>query len=237
MPASRIIVALDYQDAASARALVARLEPPECRLKIGSELFTAAGPALVEEFCSRGFDIFLDLKFHDIPNTVARACKAAAALGVWLVNVHASGGRVMLEQAAEALAAYRERPRLLAVTVLTSMDTAQLADIGITAAPLEQVQRLSQLACQCGLDGVVCSARECRAVKAVTAPGFICVTPGIRPAGADPGDQMRIMTPAAALAAGADYLVIGRPVTRAADPPAALRAINAELKALQSSPA
>lgn len=226
----RIIVALDYQDAAAARALVSRLEPGRCRLKIGSELFTAAGPALVEEFRSRGFEIFLDLKFHDIPNTVARACEAAARLGVWLVNVHAAGGRAMLESAAEALAAFRERPRLLAVTVLTSMDAAQLGELGISRTPLEQVCSLAQLAFDCGLDGVVCSARECAAVKAATAGSFLCVTPGIRPAGAAAGDQKRIMTPAAAVAAGADYLVIGRPVTRSPDPLAALAAVEAELK-------
>ncbi len=225
----RILVALDYADAASARAFVARVRPELCRLKVGKELFTTAGPDFVRELAGQGYDVFLDLKFHDIPNTVAQACKAAARLGVWMMNVHASGGPRMLTAAREALEGLSHRPRLIAVTVLTSMGPEELAAIGVSATPEEQVARLAALTQSAGLDGVVCSAREAPVLRRQAGPGFLLVTPGIRPAGADAGDQTRILTPAQALAAGADYLVIGRPITQAPDPIAALQQISAEI--------
>jgi len=225
----RIIVALDYSDAAAARAMVARLDPGLCRLKVGKELFVAAGPALVRELVDRGFGVFLDLKFHDIPNTVAQACKAAARLGVWMTNVHASGGPRMLAAAREALEGFEHRPLLIAVTVLTSMGPAELKAIGVAASPEEQVLRLARLTGSAGLDGVVCSAREASLLRQAMGLDFALVTPGIRPTGSAAGDQTRILTPAQALSAGADYLVIGRPITQAADPLAALEAINHEV--------
>lgn len=224
-----VIVALDYDEADSALAFAKKVDPTLCRLKVGNELFTTAGPKLVEQLQAKGFSIFLDLKFHDIPNTVARAVSAAAKLGVWMVNVHASGGEVMMQAAAEALGKFRERPLLIAVTVLTSMDQDQLSGIGLNISPLEQVQRLCALAKKCGLDGTVSSAREVKAVKKICQDNFICVTPGIRPAGSALGDQKRVMTPAMAMKEGADYLVIGRPITQAADPLKTLLDINAEL--------
>ncbi len=225
----RIIVALDYAERGDALALVDQLQPGRCRLKVGKELFTRAGPGLVEELGARGFEVFLDLKFHDIPTTVGRAVAAAAGLGVWMVNVHALGGRAMLEAARDAVAALPRAPRLIAVTVLTSMDARALAEVGIPQSPQEEVARLAALAADCGLDGVVCSPLEAAALRAARGPGFLLVTPGVRPAGAERGDQRRATTPAEAVAAGADYLVVGRPVTRAADPMAALAAIEAEL--------
>ena len=228
---SRIIVALDFTEPARATELLARLNPRLCRIKIGKELFTRGGPALVEQVTARGFAVFLDLKFHDIPNTVAQACKAAADLGVWMINVHALGGRKMLEAASDAVASSASRPLLIGVTLLTSLDARDLQDIGITATVEEQVVRLASLAQQSGLDGVVCSAREARSLRARFGPDFCLVTPGIRPAGAALQDQTRTMTPAAALQAGADYLVIGRPITQAPDPLAALEAIQAEITA------
>lgn len=225
----RIIVALDFADARQAMELVARLDPQLCRVKIGKELFTRAGPALVEQVTARGFAVFLDLKFHDIPNTVAQACKAAADLGVWMINVHTLGGRKMMQAASDAVASCDEPPLLIGVTLLTSHDEADLRDIGITTSLEEQVVRLASLAQQSGLDGVVCSAREARSLRARFGPDFRLVTPGIRPAGAATQDQNRTMTPAAALSAGADYLVIGRPITQAPDPLAALAAIQAEI--------
>jgi orotidine-5'-phosphate decarboxylase len=227
----RIIVALDFAEPAQALALLARLHPGLCRIKIGKELFTRGGPALVEKVIARGFAVFLDLKFHDIPNTVAQACKAAADLGVWMVNVHTLGGRKMLEAAGDAIASCATRPLLIGVTLLTSLDTQDLRDIGITATLEEQVVRLASLAQQSGLDGVVCSAREARSLRARFGPDFCLVTPGIRPAGAAAQDQSRTMTPAAALQAGATYLVIGRPITQAPDPLAALESIRAEISA------
>ncbi len=225
-----IIVALDYPDAASARAFVARVRPAACRLKVGKELFVSAGPAFVAELVEQGFPVFLDLKFHDIPNTVAQACKAAARLGVWMMNVHASGGPRMLAAAREALEAEgNARPLLIAVTVLTSMGEDELNAIGINTSPEAQVMRLAKLTQEAGLDGVVCSAREATTLRGATGPGFKLVTPGIRPAGAEVGDQTRILTPSQALAAGADYLVIGRPITQAADPLAALESITQEI--------
>ena len=229
MNKTKIIVALDFADSASALALVARLDPALCRLKVGKELFTAAGPDLVRALVARGFEVFLDLKFHDIPNTVAAACRTAAGLGVWMMNVHASGGRRMLTAAHEALADLPSRPLLIAVTVLTSMSAEDLSEVGVAGAPADQVRRLARLTAQCGLDGVVCSAQEAAMLRAELGEGVLLVTPGIRPAGGDAGDQRRVMTPAEALRAGATDLVIGRPITAAPDPLAALKQIQSEM--------
>jgi orotidine-5'-phosphate decarboxylase len=229
MSASKIIIALDYPEAAPALALADRLQPALCRLKVGKELFTATGPAVVEQLMRRGYEIFLDLKFHDIPNTTAQACKAAAELGVWMINVHALGGRKMLTAAAEAVVKTRQPPKLIAVTMLTSMGQEDLADIGIQTTPAEMVVRLAALAQNCGLDGVVCSAQEAAVLRKQCGAGFILVTPGIRPAQASLDDQSRVMTPQAALHAGSSYLVIGRPITQAMDPLQALLNINQEI--------
>jgi orotidine-5'-phosphate decarboxylase len=228
----KIIVALDYADADSALSLVSQLNPALCRLKVGKELFTAAGPQLVEQMMRRGFEVFLDLKFHDIPNTTAQACKAAATLGVWMVNVHALGGRRMMEAAHEALANFNKPPRLIAVTVLTSMAQADLAEVGILVSPAEQVLHLAALAQASGMDGVVCSAQEAASLRKQTGSEFCLVTPGIRPAAAASDDQSRIMTPRAALENGSSYLVIGRPITKAADPLLALQQIYSEIGGL-----
>ncbi|MEK7810870.1 MAG: orotidine-5'-phosphate decarboxylase [Pseudomonadota bacterium] len=225
----RIIVALDYPQAAPALGLVQQLHPSLCRLKVGKELFTAAGPQLVEQLQQRGFEVFLDLKFHDIPNTTAQACKAAAALGVWMVNVHALGGCRMMEAASEALANLEKRPKLIAVTVLTSMTQNDLHDLGVEASPAQMVSRLARLAEESGLDGVVCSAQEATLLRQQSAADFCLVTPGIRPANVATNDQSRIMTPRAALQSGASYLVIGRPITQAADPLNALREISQDI--------
>ncbi len=225
----KIIVALDYSEGDQALALAKRLDPALCRLKVGKELFTAAGPELVESLVDAGFGVFLDLKFHDIPNTVASAVKAAARLGVWMVNVHASGGGKMMAAAREALEGAANRPKLIAVTVLTSMSRGDLAEIGLDVEPRQQVRRLAKLTQDAGLDGVVCSAQEAAMLKGELGRDFLLVTPGIRPADASTDDQSRIMTPAAAIAAGSDYLVIGRPITKAADPLQALRNIHLEL--------
>jgi len=230
MNSTRIIVALDFPDAASALALVSRLDPALCRLKVGKELFTAAGPDLVRTLAGRGFEVFLDLKFHDIPNTVAAACRAAANLGVWMLNVHASGGRRMLEAARDALADLAHPPLLIAVTVLTSMSGEDLAETGVADSPAEQVLRLARLAQSCQLDGVVCSAQEAAMLHTRLGADFRLVTPGIRPAGADTADQRRVMTPAEALKAGATDLVIGRPITGAIDPLAALQQIRSDIQ-------
>ena len=229
---ARVIVALDYPDAASALQLVAGLSPDLCRLKVGKELFTRAGPPLVEELASRGFDVFLDLKFHDIPNTVASACHAAADLGVWMVNVHALGGERMLLAAREGLERAKHTPLLIAVTILTSMDVHDLAAVGLSGTPEENVLRLATLAHLSGLDGVVCSSRETGILRDRLGPDFRLITPGIRPAGSQADDQRRVMTPAEAISAGSSYLVIGRPVTQADDPVSVLRTINSELSAL-----
>jgi len=226
----KIIVALDYASATPALALVDRLEPSLCRLKVGKELFTASGPKLLEQLMQRNFEVFLDLKFHDIPNTTAQACKVAASLGVWMINVHALGGRKMLEAAAEAVIHSAQRPKLVAVTMLTSMGQHDLADIGINATPAEMVLRLATLARDSGLDGVVCSAQEAALLRKKCGMGFCLVTPGIRPVQVSADDQTRIMTPRAALQAGSNYLVIGRPVTQAADPLQALRDIHQEIE-------
>ncbi|MGC2457676.1 MAG: orotidine-5'-phosphate decarboxylase [Gallionellaceae bacterium] len=225
----KIIVALDYPQAAPALELVARLEPGLCRLKVGKELFTATGPQLLEQFMRRGFEVFLDLKFHDIPNTTAQACKAAAALGVWMVNVHALGGRRMMEAAREAVAQAPRPPKLIAVTVLTSMAQEDLMELGIDAKPADLVLRLATLARGSGLDGVVCSAQEATLLRRHCGDEFCLVTPGIRPADTAANDQSRIMTPRAALQAGSSYLVIGRPITLAADPLLALQKISEQI--------
>jgi orotidine-5'-phosphate decarboxylase len=229
----RIIVALDFPSDQPALALVDQLDPAKCRLKVGKELFTRSGPALVRDLQSRGFDVFLDLKFHDIPNTTSAAVAAAADLGVWMVNVHASGGEKMMTACRDRLESFgKDRPLLIAVTVLTSMGPEDLAGIGITDSPEAQVSRLATLTRNCGLDGVVCSAQEAPALKAEQGKDFKLVTPGIRPLSAEKGDQQRIMTPTDALKAGSDYLVIGRPITQAADPLAALEAIHSEVVGL-----
>jgi orotidine-5'-phosphate decarboxylase len=228
----KIIVALDYADAGSALALVERLDPALCRVKVGKELFTAAGPDFVRALVARGFEVFLDLKFHDIPNTVAAACRAASGLGVWMLNVHASGGQRMMTAAQEALAGVPRRPLLIAVTVLTSMSADDLNEVGVAGTPADQVLRLARLTQQCKLDGVVCSAQEAARLRADLGQDFRLVTPGIRPAGAEAGDQRRVMTPAEALRAGATDLVIGRPITGAADPLAALKQIQSEIQDL-----
>ncbi|MGG7446776.1 orotidine-5'-phosphate decarboxylase [Kosakonia oryzendophytica] len=228
--ASPVVVALDYDNRDKALAFVDRIDPRDCRLKVGKEMFTLFGPQLVRELQQRGFDIFLDLKFHDIPNTTAHAVKAAADLGVWMVNVHASGGARMMTAAKEALLSFgKDAPLLIAVTVLTSMEASDLLDLGIQATPAEHAERLARLTQQCGLDGVVCSAQEAVHFKSVLGHDFKLVTPGIRPQGSDAGDQRRIMTPEQALAAGVDYMVIGRPVTQSADPAQTLKAINTAL--------
>lgn len=225
----KIIVALDYSTAAAASQLVKQLDPKLCKLKVGKELFTAAGPAWVEQLVSQGYGVFLDLKFHDIPHTVAQACKAAASLGVWMVNVHALGGRAMMTAAREALGSLPQRPKLIAVTVLTSMGSDDLADLGISEEPRQLVRRLAGLAQSCQLDGVVCSAQEADMLRQDLGANFCLVTPGIRPASASQDDQKRIMTPADALRAGSHYLVIGRPITQAANPLQALQAIEQEI--------
>jgi len=233
MTERRIIVALDYPEADAARQFVARIGsktgPELCRLKVGKELFVAAGPAFVQELVEQGYDVFLDLKFHDIPNTVAQACKAVARLGVWMMNVHAVGGPRMMQAAREALEGLSARPRLIAVTVLTSMGEAELRAVGVEASAHQQVLRLAALAHDNGMDGVVCSAQEAPLLRSALGAEFLLVTPGIRPVGSAAGDQTRILTPAQAIQAGADYLVIGRPITQAADPLAALEAIAQEI--------
>jgi orotidine-5'-phosphate decarboxylase len=221
-----IIVALDYPDAAGALAMASRLDPALCRVKVGKELFTAAGPDIVRQLAGRGFDVFLDLKYHDIPNTVAGACRAAAKLGAWMLNVHASGGEAMMRAARDAVAGSARVPLVIGVTVLTSLGDEDLAQIGFNANANDTVLRLAKLARQSGLDGVVCSAREAPLLRAALGPAFALVTPGIRLPGGDKGDQARTVTPAEAIGLGADYLVIGRPITASADPAATLRQIR-----------
>lgn len=224
-----VIVALDYPAAEPALRMASALSPELCRLKVGKELFTRCGPALVEQLQGLGFDVFLDLKYHDIPNTVAGAVRAAAELGVWMVNVHAGGGRRMMEAAAEAAGSSPSPPLLIAVTVLTSLSDADLAELGYRESAAERVLRLAALAADSGINGVVCSAAEAPALRVERGPDFCLVTPGIRLPDDDPGDQRRVITPADALARGADYLVIGRSITGAADPLAALKRIQTEL--------
>ena len=227
---SPIVVALDYQSADQAIIMAHQLDPTRCRLKVGKELFTAAGPQLVEKLQQCGFEIFLDLKFHDIPNTVAKAVLAAARMGVWMVNVHASGGAEMMQTTRSALKAKGgHQPLLIAVTVLTSMDAAGLKATGIDQSPSERVLSLAHLSQDSGFDGVVCSAQESALLKNELGQEFKLITPGIRPHFAVAGDQKRIMTPAQAIAAGSDYLVIGRPITQADNPMKALEMIEQEL--------
>lgn len=222
-------MALDFDAEEQAIALAKQLSPEMCRLKVGKELFTRAGPRVVERLQDLGYDIFLDLKFHDIPNTVAKAVKVAADLGVWMVNVHASGGREMLSAARKAIGDGAGRPRLISVTVLTSMEAEDLLEMGFNRTPQQLVTGLAQLSQECGLDGVVCSAREVELLRNCLGNDFLLVTPGIRPAGSDPGDQKRILTPKDAIAAGSDYLVIGRPITQSADPAATLGQIYSDI--------
>lgn len=232
-PDPRVIVALDYADAQQANELVTRLDPALCRLKVGKELFTRAGPVFVEQIVGRGFKVFLDLKFHDIPNTVAGACRAAADLGVWMINVHALGGIKMMAAAREAIDSVSgKRPRLIAVTILTSLGADDIREIGLAGDPGENALRLAGIAQRAGLDGVVCSPQEAARLRASLGNAFMLVTPGIRPAGASSDDQSRIMTPSKAIEAGSDYLVIGRPVTQAPDPAGALATINTEIESL-----
>lgn len=228
-----IIVSLDYAGATAALALVSELDPEKCRVKVGKELFTGAGPALIEKLVGQGFDVFLDLKYHDIPNTVARACSAASDLGVWMLNVHASGGRAMLNSAREAVEKSNHKPLLIAVTVLTSLSTHDLSELGLTSSVEEQVIRLAKLTRSAGLDGIVCSPQEVSIMRKHMDQGFKLITPGIRPAGSANEDQKRVMTPAEAITMGSDYLVIGRPITQATDPMQALQDIEAEIDALK----
>ena len=231
---SKVIVALDYNQESDALKFVDSVDPSLCRLKVGKEMFTYFGPAFVKKLIERRFEVFLDLKFHDIPNTVASAVRAAAELGVWMVNVHASGGAKMMTAAREILEPYgNDAPLLTAVTVLTSMDQEQLAAVGIERQVREQVCLLAQLAGKCGLDGVVCSAQEAPMLRQIMGKDFLLVTPGIRPLNAAVGDQSRVVTPKQAVLNGSSYLVIGRPITRAEDPNEVLRQILAETSEAQ----
>jgi orotidine-5'-phosphate decarboxylase len=226
----RVIIPLDFPDAEAALALAARLDPKLCRVKVGKELFVAAGPDVVHKLQERGFEVFLDLKFHDIPNTVAGACRSAARLGVWMLNVHASGGEAMMRAAREAVSAVVRPPLLIAVTILTSLADQDLARVGFGGDVGENVERLARLARACGLDGVVCSAQEAPALRRAAGSDFTLVTPGIRLERGPQDDQARVVTPVEAVRLGADYLVIGRPITQAADPVAALESIRASLE-------
>lgn len=226
----KVIVALDYANENLAMEFVEKVTPQLCRLKVGKEMFTLFGPQFVRQLVTRGFDVFLDLKFHDIPNTVAKAVAASAELGVWMVNVHASGGARMMCAAKEALVSYgTNAPHLIAVTVLTSMEQDELHQLGIAGSLQEHVLRLASMTKNSGLDGVVCSAQEAALLKTQLGREFKLVTPGIRPVGSEVGDQRRIMTPAEACRQGSDYLVIGRPITQSADPAATLHQINLSL--------
>lgn len=226
----RIIVALDFPTVKEAIHLADQLDPSRCRLKVGKELFTREGPGIVEKLQGKGFEIFLDLKFHDIPNTTAAACTAAAELGVWMVNIHAMGGRQMMEAAREAIDKSAHQPLLIGVTVLTSMGESDLNEIGLSTDPAEQVMRLAKLARGAGLDGLVCSALETSLLRQEFGPDFVLVTPGIRPAGSDAGDQKRTMTPVEAVQAGSSFLVIGRPINRSNNPQKVFDSIDNQLK-------
>jgi len=224
---AKVVVALDFDNKDEALSFVDKIQPSDCRLKVGKEMFTHFGPEFVKELVNRDFDVFLDLKFHDIPNTVAKAVAAAADLGVWMVNVHASGGLKMMEKAKEALLPYGDKaPLLIAVTVLTSMTEEDLIGVGINRTPAEQVQHLASLTKKANLDGVVCSAMEAESLKQLLGKEFKLITPGIRPLGSNADDQKRIMTPKQALDVGVDYLVIGRPITKAENPHSVLQEIN-----------
>jgi orotidine-5'-phosphate decarboxylase len=224
-----LIVALDFPSVQQAEAFVQTLSPEDCKLKVGFELFVSGGPGFVKSLVEAGFDVFLDLKFHDIPNTVAAACRAAARLGVWMINVHAAGSNKMLVAAKEALEEFDNPPKLIAVTVLTSMDDAQLKAIGLDVSPKEQVLALAKLAYESGLDGLVCSAQEAEMLRQAFPETFLLVTPGIRPEGSDIGDQRRVMTPVKAIEAGVSYLVVGRPITQADNPKQVIDGINNSL--------
>ena len=227
----KVVVALDFDKKQDALSFVDKIQPADARLKVGKEMFTYFGPEFVKQLTGKGFDVFLDLKFHDIPNTVAKAVTAAADLGVWMVNVHASGGSQMMTKAKQALDNYRnDAPLLIAVTVLTSMGQEDLYGLGINKTPAEQVNFLANLTKQSGLDGVVCSAWEAEQLKADLGKEFKLITPGIRPAGSAQDDQQRIMTPKQAIDVGVDYLVIGRPITKAVDPQLVLQQINSTIR-------
>ncbi len=229
MSEQRVIVALDYSSSEEALGLAAKVGPGTCKLKVGTELFTSAGPALVGTLVDRGFDVFLDLKFHDIPNTVARACTAAARLGVWMLNVHSLGGRAMLRAAREAVDSRSERPLLVAVTILTSHAQGDIEEVGVQGELSARVDALAALAHDAGLDGVVCSPWEAGRLRSRFGQRFVLVTPGIRPRKVSGDDQARTMSPREALTQGASYLVIGRPITAAVDPLRALAEINDDL--------
>ncbi|WNC70012.1 orotidine-5'-phosphate decarboxylase [Thalassotalea nanhaiensis] len=227
MSDAKVVVALDFAKQNEALSFIDKIQPSDAKLKVGKEMFTHFGPQFVTNLVDRGFDVFLDLKFHDIPNTVAKAVSAAADLGVWMVNVHASGGSKMMSQAKLALDSYgKDAPLLIAVTVLTSMSSDDLLELGINATPEQHVMNLARLTQQAGLDGVVCSAQEAKMLKTNLGSDFKLVTPGIRPVGAAVDDQKRIMTPPQAIDLGVDYLVIGRPITKANDPHQVLQDIN-----------
>ena len=230
MDNKRIIVALDVPEADAALALAARLDPKLCRVKVGKELFVAAGPAVVARLQERGFEVFLDLKFHDIPNTVAGACRSAARMGVWMMNIHASGGSAMMRAAREAVDGVARPPLLIGVTILTSLADADLVQVGFTGSAAANVERLARLARASGMDGVVCSAQEAPVLRRATGDDFLLVTPGIRLATDAKADQARTVTPAEAVRAGSNYLVIGRPITAAADPAATLESIRLSLE-------
>lgn len=225
----KVVVALDFHRTQDALNFVDQLAPELCKLKVGKELFALGGPQMVEQLIQRGFDVFLDLKYHDIPNTVAKACQAAAEMGVWMVNVHTLGGQKMMSAAKEAIAQCSHQPLLIGVTILTSMSQADLVEIGLQGSVKDNVARLAALAKQSGLDGVVCSAQEAQLLRTAIGDDFCLVTPGIRPQNASVDDQQRIMTPKQALDAGASYLVVGRPITQATDPLQALKDINASI--------
>ena len=230
----RIIIALDYPNEASAWQLIDQLDAKMCRLKIGKEMFTRLGPDFVRKVIDKGFDVFLDLKYHDIPNTVAAACEAGADIGVWMMNVHAAGGRKMMETAANRLAKLQSRPLLIAVTILTSLSADEVAEIGYPGSPQENVSRFAALTESSGLDGVVCSPLEAGVLRGERSADFRLVTPGVRPATASMDDQTRVMTPGDAMRAGSDFLVVGRPITAAENPLESLIAINAEVNSALS---
>ena len=234
MDNKRVIVPLDFPDAKTALELAVRLDPRLCRVKVGKELFVASGPSIIDELQNRGYEVFLDLKFHDIPNTVAGACRSAARLGVWMMNVHAAGGEAMMRAAREALAVFPRPPLLIAVTVLTSLSQADLAAVGLAGSVEDNVARLARLAHACGLDGVVCSAQESKLVRAAVSDRFTLVTPGIRLPESPRDDQSRTVTPVEAVRLGADYLVIGRPITQSPDPVGTLEAIRASLEGVSA---
>ena len=226
---SKVIIALDFNSLSEVLNFVKQISSTECRLKVGKELFTAYGPQIIQELHARGFEVFLDLKFHDIPNTVYKAIKVAANLGVWMVNVHASGGKEMLVAAKKAIEESTHKPLLIAVTLLTSLSPEAVHEIGYQRPLVEQVLYLAKLSADCGLDGVVCSAYEAKQIKEATNPDFLTVTPGIRLATNKTDDQTRIMTPLNAIQNGADYLVIGRPITQAEEPKQVLATITQQL--------